>query len=69
VRDGLVDLLERLRDGCPEFSGWWKAHDVGRAMVGQKRLQHPKKGALRFDYANFQANDDPALRLVIYTPA
>jgi hypothetical protein len=31
-------------------------------------LSHPKKGSLRFEYATFQANDDPALKLVIYTP-
>ena len=29
---------------------------------------HPKKGLLRFEHASFQANDDPALKLVIYTP-
>jgi transcriptional regulator with XRE-family HTH domain len=23
-----VALLERLRDGCPEFAGWWEAHDI-----------------------------------------
>jgi hypothetical protein len=31
-------------------------------------LSHPKKGSLRFEYTTFQANDDPALKLVIYTP-
>jgi transcriptional regulator with XRE-family HTH domain len=63
-----LDLLERLRQGCPEFSGWWEAHDVRNAAGGVKVLQHPKKGTLRFEYASFQANDDPALKLVIYTP-
>ena len=62
------DLLERLRAGSPEFAGWWESHDVGKATAGQKRIHHPKKGALRFEYASFQANDDPALKLVIYTP-
>jgi hypothetical protein len=33
--------------------------------AGTKHLQHPKKGKLRFEYATFQSNDDPALRLVI----
>jgi len=31
-------------------------------------LSHPGKGLLRFAYATFQANDDPALKLAIYTP-
>ena len=63
------DLLARLREGCPEFEGWWEAHDIRGVAAGQKSLSHPKKGRLRLEYANFQVNDDPALKLVIYTPA
>jgi transcriptional regulator with XRE-family HTH domain len=64
-----IDLLQRLRDGCPEFEGWWDTHDVrSGGIAGRKRLQHPTKGELTFEYATFQANDDPALKLVIYTP-
>jgi transcriptional regulator with XRE-family HTH domain len=63
-----IGLLERLRQGCPEFTIWWDAHDISGVVAGQKRLSHPKKGSLRFEYATFQANDDPALKLVIYTP-
>ena len=61
-------LLERLRQGNREFACWWEAHDIGKAAAGQKRMHHPKKGSLRFEYASFQANDDPALKLVIYAP-
>jgi PAS domain-containing protein len=61
------DLLARLRDGCPEFAGWWEAHDVIGGAGGRKSLTHPKKGRLKLEYATFQANDDPALKLVIYT--
>jgi transcriptional regulator with XRE-family HTH domain len=63
------DLLERLQAGCPEFAGWWKAHDIKGSAAGVKTIKHPKKGVLRFEHASFQANDDPALRLIIYTPA
>ena len=63
-----VDLLERLRQGCPQFDRWWGAHDIDSVVAGQKALNHPKKGALLFEYASFQSNDDPALKLVIYTP-
>lgn len=62
-----VSLLQRLREGCPEFAAWWKAHDVAGARGGIKQLMHPKKGVLRFLHASFQANDDPGLKLVIYT--
>ena len=64
-----MDLLVRLRQGCPEFAGWWEAHDVRGVASGQKALHHPERGVLRFEHASFQANDDPALKLVIYTPA
>ncbi len=64
-----LDLLERLKLGSPEFIGWWEAHDVRGVAAGQKALHHPERGLLRFEYASFQANDDPALKLVIYTPA
>jgi transcriptional regulator with XRE-family HTH domain len=63
-----VDLIDRLRKGCAEFSGWWDVHDVRSVAAGTKRLHHPKRGKLRFEYATFQSNDDPALKLVIYTP-
>jgi PAS domain-containing protein len=63
-----LELLERLRQGCPEFSRWWEAHDIKSAAGGQKLLHHPSRGLLRFEHASFQANDDPALKLVIYTP-
>ena len=63
------DMLARLRAGCPEFEGWWGSHDISGMVAGRKSLNHPKKGRLRFEYASFQANDDPALKLVIYGPA
>jgi len=62
------NLLARLREGCAEFEGWWSAHDISGSVAGRKSLNHPKKGRLRFEYASFQANDDPALKLVIYGP-
>ncbi len=64
-----VALLTRLRDGSPEFAEWWEAHDIRAGAGGVKRLRHPKKGLLRFAHASFQANDDPDLKLIIYSPA
>ena len=61
------ELLMRLRKGCPEFAGWWEAHDIGGVSAGRKSLSHPRKGRLKLEYASFQANDDPALKLIIYT--
>ena len=61
-------LLDRLQEGSSEFDAWWNKHEIGVVAGGRKMLHHPTKGALAFEHASFQANDDPALRLVIYTP-
>ncbi len=63
-----IALVGRLRRDCPEFSRWWETHDVRSIGAGRKLLHHAKAGLLRFEYATFQANDDPALKLAIYTP-
>src|SRR5258708_5779530 len=35
------DLLTRLREGCPEFAGWWEAHDISGVAAGRKSSIHP----------------------------
>ena len=62
------DLLQRLRAGSPEFAEWWGRHDIRQSAAGVKRLKHPTRGWVAFEHASFQANDDPALRLIVYTP-
>jgi hypothetical protein len=47
---------------------WWEAHEVRSTASGRKSLHHPNRGLLQLEYTSFQANDDPALKLVIYTP-
>ena len=64
-----VELIRQVRDGCPEFEAWWASHGVGAPVSGTKRLEHPVLGPSYYDYASFQANDDPALKLAIYTRA
>ena len=64
-----VSLLQGLREGCPEFEGWWERHDLRRPSSGRKTLHHPARGVIAFDHISFQANDEPGLKLVIYTPA
>jgi len=64
-----VELVSRLEQGSPEFARWWEAHDIRGVAAGRKSLSHPRKGVRTFEHTSFQANDDPALKLVIYTPA
>ena len=61
-----AEIVERFRTGCPEFDSWWQSHDVGAPVSGTKLLHHPVRGPLQFEYATFQANDDPKLKLAIY---
>lgn len=63
-----ADLTARVRGGCSEFDPWWTAHDVAAAVSGTKVLHHPARGRLCFQYTTLQANDDPRLKLVVYTP-
>jgi transcriptional regulator with XRE-family HTH domain len=63
-----AELLARLRQGSPEFVKWWEAHEIRSTASGRKTMSHPTKGVLHFEHTSFQANDDPALKLVIYTP-
>ena len=64
-----VELVERLRAGCPEFEGWWARHEVREPSGGQKILVRPETGPLRLDYASFQSNDNPDLKLAIFRPS
>src|SRR6201995_3883276 len=63
-----AELLARLRQDSPEFGQWWCAHEVRGTTSGLKTMSHPTLGVLHFEHTSFQANDDPALKLVIYTP-
>jgi transcriptional regulator with XRE-family HTH domain len=60
-------LVEGISARCPEFDALWSEHGVGAPVSGTKRLRHPALGVVRYEYASFQANDDPALKLALYT--
>lgn len=55
-------------NSSPEFVTWREAHDVRRSTAGRKVLCYPDRAPLAFEYTTFRANDDPALKLAIYTP-
>jgi transcriptional regulator with XRE-family HTH domain len=62
------DLEARMRAGSRELPAWWDAHEIRSPASGVKVLHHPRRGLLRFEHSSFQANDDPALKLVLYSP-
>ena len=62
-----VGLVDRIRANCTQFDAWWSEHGVSAPVSGAKHLRHPTLGVVRYEYASFQANDDPALKLALYT--
>ncbi len=62
-----VALVDRIRASCLKFDAWWSEHGIGAPVSGIKHLRHPTLGLVRYEYASFQANDDPALKLALYT--
>lgn len=44
----------------------WEAYEILPATGGRK-VNHPTICPQHYEYTSFQANDDPALMLVIYT--
>lgn len=57
---GFVQTARNLAGGGPRMASV-------RPCPGPSTCNTPALGTLRYDYANFQANDDPALKLAIYT--
>jgi transcriptional regulator with XRE-family HTH domain len=51
-----IELIDRLRQGSPEFEHWWQSHDVSGNDGVRKLLHHSSKGLLSFATATFQAN-------------
>ncbi|HTH76557.1 MAG TPA: helix-turn-helix transcriptional regulator [Trinickia sp.] len=64
-----IRLVAALTDRSPEFRAWWKTHEVRGPRAGEKHLQHPRLGNIAVEYVTFQASQDPALKLVLYTQA
>jgi transcriptional regulator with XRE-family HTH domain len=63
-------FVERLRKRSPEFAAWWSQHDVVRVQATFKVIDHPAVGHIALKQTVLQVVDDnPALYLIIYTPA
>lgn len=62
-----VALKDELSLRSPEFRKWWKTHEIRATHFGEKVLRHRKLGEMRLRYSTFQSNDNPDLRLVLYS--
>ncbi|WP_242098662.1 helix-turn-helix domain-containing protein [Sphingomonas sp. CROZ-RG-20F-R02-07] len=61
------ELVLALSEACDEFRGWWCSHLVASPSAGTKTLHSSGRDGATYVYASFQANDDPALKLALYT--
>jgi transcriptional regulator with XRE-family HTH domain len=62
-----IALKDELCLRSPEFRKWWKTHQIRAKHSGEKVLKHRKLGEIRLRYSTFQSNDNPDLRLVLYS--
>ncbi|WP_419825681.1 helix-turn-helix domain-containing protein [Sphingomonas sp.] len=61
------ELVSALSAASDTFHGWWCSHRVTSSSAGSKTLHTTDRKEAMYLYASFQANDDPALKLALYT--
>lgn len=64
----LVRLIEELKKGSPEFSRFWKQHDVLERQGGQRAFNHPRLGQVTYQQVTLRPVDQEHLKLVLLEP-
>jgi transcriptional regulator with XRE-family HTH domain len=62
------ELIAALHEASPEFSKWWKRHEVAVSGAGRKTIKHPVEGLLAFEHAIFRPADTPEQRVALFSP-
>jgi hypothetical protein len=62
-------LVDGLRMESREFADWWKSHHIRPKPSGRKVMLHPRYRRIKVLYSTFQSNDNPDLRLILYSKA
>jgi transcriptional regulator with XRE-family HTH domain len=64
------ELVNALKEACPEFREWWNQYEVRDWNDGVKIFEHPAYGRLSFEYTAFQLVDRHhwELMLITYVP-
>ena len=50
-----------------EIKRWWRAHEIRTKHSGEKALRHKRFGEKRLRCSTFQWNENPDLKLVLYS--
>ncbi|ALK34123.1 helix-turn-helix transcriptional regulator [Burkholderia plantarii] len=61
-------LISTLRACSVEFNAWWPKHEVLNPLSNLKRINHPEKGSMTFEYTSFALLDGSERKLTVYTP-
>lgn len=61
-------LIATLRRSSEEFDAWWPRHEVLNPLSNIKRIRHPRRGFMTFEYTSFALLDGSDRKLTLYTP-
>lgn len=61
-------LISTLRERSDEFNAWWPRHEVLNPLSNIKRINHPERGSMTFEYVSFALLDGSDRKLTVYTP-
>lgn len=64
----LQHLVEELKQGSPEFSRYWKQHDVLERQGGLRSFNHPLWGLVSYQQFTLRPVEQEHLKLVLLKP-
>lgn len=65
----LQRLVDELKKTSPEFSRFWKQHDVLERQGGLRSFDHPRRGLVRYQQYTLRPVEQEHLKLVLLKPA
>lgn len=65
----LQRLVDELKQASPEFSRFWKQHDVLERQGGERVFNHPRHGRVVYQQITLRPVEQEHLKLVVLQPA
>jgi len=64
----LLRLIDELSAGSPEFTRFWKQHNVLERQGGRRDFNHPKRGLVAYQQVTLHPMDQEQIKLVLLKP-
>ncbi|HEY4333375.1 MAG TPA: helix-turn-helix transcriptional regulator [Ilumatobacteraceae bacterium] len=64
----VIELVDRISACSTEFAQWWPQHDVAGFQTRLRHYNHPRAGALTFEYQQMVPSEWPHLRVICQLP-